>query len=323
KMLYDGPLAEEACLRAACGRGFSSSEYVSLVRWLSSRLTRITDEHTQEPLITEDPDRCVLDTGRLLKDLCCPYEGLASRLAVGDVKDSEEHLKILLFLASELQAAEIVARKPATDADTEELDTSLQDLRVICETLELPDPAGRDTRDAFTAVEQQVRHPLHLCLSMLMNRCLSERYELSHCRTVPVMPIQTVSKVKIDRMARAYQPKRYSLSLRSSVSVAHLLAARQDICYMVKTSSGSCREKTSCAINRILMGRVPDRGGRPSEIEAPLPEMPAWQKRAEGGGRGGGAGYSGNRGVGGWRSGGDGWRAGRWGRGGRGGQYYH
>ncbi|XP_016110029.1 protein FAM98B-like [Sinocyclocheilus grahami] len=124
-------------------------------------------------------------------------------------------------------------------------------------------------------------------------------------------------------MARAYQPKRYSLSLRSSVSVAHLLAARQDICYMVKTSSGSCREKTSCAINRILMGRVPDRGGRPSEIEAPLPEMPAWQKRAEGGGRGGGAGYSGNRGVGGWRSGGDGWRAGRWGRGGRGGQYYH
>ncbi|XP_016355159.1 protein FAM98B isoform X2 [Sinocyclocheilus anshuiensis] len=347
---YDGPLAEEACLRAACGRGFSSSEYVSLVRWLSSRLTLITDEHSQEPLIT-DPDRCVLDTGRLLKDLCCPYEGLASRLADGDVKDSEEHLKILLFLASELQAAEIMARKPATDADTEELDTSLQDLRVICETLELPDLAGRDTRDTFTAVEQQVNvllkqlpethveapafksslHPDQWRELEKINGVLSAEYECRRRMLIKRLDVTIQSfswsdraKVKIDRMARAYQPKRYSLSLRSSVSVAHLLAARQDVCYMVKTSSGSCREKTSCAINRILMGRVPDRGGRPSEIEAPLPEMPAWQKRADGGGRGrGGVGYGGNRGAGGWRSGGDGWRAGRWGRGGRGGQYYH
>ncbi|XP_016420203.1 protein FAM98B isoform X2 [Sinocyclocheilus rhinocerous] len=348
---YDGPLAEEACLRAACGRGFSSSEYVSLVRWLSSRLTLITDEHTQEPLIT-DPDRCVLDTGRLLKDLCCPYEGLASRLADGDVKDSEGHLKILLFLASELQAAEIVVRKPATDADAEELDTSLQDLRVICETLELPDPAGRDTRDAFTAVEQQVNvllkqlpethveapafksslHPDQWRELEKINGVLSAEYECRRRMLIKRLDVTIQSfswsdraKVKIDRMARAYQPKRYSLSLQSSVSVAHLLAARQDVCYMVKTSSGSCREKTSCAINRILMGRVPDRGGRPSEIETPLPEMPAWQKRADGGGRGrgGGAGYGGNRGAGGWRSGGDGWRAGRWGRGGRGGQYYH
>ncbi len=57
--------------------------------------------------------------------------------------------------------------------------------------------------------------------------------------------------VKIDWMSRAYQPKRYSLCLRSAVSTAHLLAAREDLCYMVKTSSGSCREKTSCAVNRV------------------------------------------------------------------------
>lgn len=72
--------------------------------------------------------------------------------------DRESLLSV--FLASELQAAEIVASKPATEADTEELDASLQDLRVICETLKLPDPAGRDARDVFTAVEQQVRPSL-------------------------------------------------------------------------------------------------------------------------------------------------------------------
>lgn len=71
--------------------------------------------------------------------------------------DRESLLSV--FLASELQAAEIVASKPATEADTE-LDASLQDLRVICETLKLPDPAGRDARDVFTAVERQVRPSL-------------------------------------------------------------------------------------------------------------------------------------------------------------------
>lgn len=65
-----------------------------------------------------------------------------------------------VFLASELQAEQMVSSKPPADA--EELDASLQDLRVICEALKLPDPAGRDARDTFTAVEQQVRHSLHV-----------------------------------------------------------------------------------------------------------------------------------------------------------------
>ncbi|XP_067310854.1 protein FAM98B [Pseudorasbora parva] len=346
---YEGPLSEEARLLEACGRGFSSSEYVNLMMWLSSRLSRIiTDSHTQESLITEDPERCALDVGRLLKDLCCPYEGLASRVLNGDVKEAKEHLKILLFLSSELQAAEMEASKPSCEA---ELDVPLQELRVVCDVLQLPDPAGQDATDAFTAVQQQVSvllkqlpethigdpalksslHPDKWSELEKINGVLSAQYECRRRMLIKRLDVTVQSfswsdraKVKIDRMARAYQPKRYSLSLKSSVSLAHLLAAREDVCNMVKTSSGSCREKTACAVNRILMGRVPDRGGRPSEIEAPLPEMPAWQKRADGGGRGGyGGNWGGGGSRGGWRSGADGWRGGRWSKGGRGGQYYH
>ena len=65
------------------------------------------------------------------------------------------------------------------------------------------------------------------------------------------------------------------------------------------------------------MGRVPDRGGRPSEIDAPPPEMPRWQERKEGG-RGGG-GHGGGRGGGNWRGGGGGWNHG--GHGGKRGRY--
>ena len=52
-------------------------------------------------------------------------------------------------------------------------------------------------------------------------------------------------------MARAYQPKRHTLALVPSVGMADLLAAREDICNLVKTSSGSSREGTACAVNKV------------------------------------------------------------------------
>ncbi|MEQ2161781.1 hypothetical protein GOODEAATRI_013050 [Goodea atripinnis] len=58
-------------------------------------------------------------------------------------------------------------------------------------------------------------------------------------------------QVKVDSMARAYQPKRHSLRPQTSVDVAELLAAREDVCNVVKTSSGSSREKTACAVNKV------------------------------------------------------------------------
>lgn len=52
-------------------------------------------------------------------------------------------------------------------------------------------------------------------------------------------------------MARAYQPKRHSLRPQTTVDMAELLAAREDICNVVKTSSGCNREKTTCAVNKV------------------------------------------------------------------------
>lgn len=52
-------------------------------------------------------------------------------------------------------------------------------------------------------------------------------------------------------MARAYQPRRHSLRPQASVDAAQLLAAREDICNVVKTSSGCNREKTACAVNKV------------------------------------------------------------------------
>lgn len=57
-------------------------------------------------------------------------------------------------------------------------------------------------------------------------------------------------------MARVYQPRRHSLKPQSAVDVSKLLAAREDVCNVVKTSSGSSREKTVCAVNKVLCFQI-------------------------------------------------------------------
>ncbi|XP_029316270.1 protein FAM98B [Cottoperca gobio] len=340
---YDGPLLEEKALLGAAEGGLSSPEYVELCRWLASRLQPLCG---LEESITSGPDEMVslqLEMSGLLKELHCPYEEVVSAILKGSVRNKKDHLKCVLFLSSELQAAQIVKSRGVSRKQQEESPVC-QELLAICETLNLPEPRGQDA----AAVLSQVQDEVDKVLKDLPNGCIgnpvlkkalcSEQWERLHninaalsseyeCRrrmlikrldvTVQSFGWSDRAKVKVDSMARAYQPRRHSLRPQSTVDMAELLAAREDICNVVKTSSGSSRENTACAVNRILMGRVPDRGGRPSEIEAPPPEMPPWQKRQDGGG-GGWGGRGGGRGGGSWRGGGGG--RGEWNQGGYGGK---
>ncbi|XP_053340715.1 protein FAM98C [Clarias gariepinus] len=72
-------------------------------------------------------------------------------------------------------------------------------------------------------------------------------------------------------------PQFASPLLESSVSVALLLAAREDQSCILPVTAGP-----STSIHKVLMGSVPDRGGRPGEIEPP---MPMFTRRSEGGDR--------------------------------------
>ena len=52
-----------------------------------------------------------------------------------------------------------------------------------------------------------------------------------------------------------------------------------DLLNIEKTSGGKSREKTKCDLNRVLIGHVPDRGGRAYEHDVPPPDMPSFQQR--------------------------------------------
>lgn len=84
--------------------------------------------------------------------------------------------------------------------------------------------------------------------------------------------------------------------------IASLLAARDKLAIIEKTSSANVRKNTKSKLQRHIIGKVPDRGGRTLENQQPAPEMPSWQKRqpgndSRGGGRGGNRGnFNQNRG---------------------------
>lgn len=75
-----------------------------------------------------------------------------------------------------------------------------------------------------------------------------------------------------------YEEKRKTMKNEPNVMMADLLAARDDLAIIEKTSNASVRKNTRSKINSVIIGAVPDRGGRPYEQEPPPPEMPPWQK---------------------------------------------
>ncbi|TDG98995.1 hypothetical protein EPR50_G00205950 [Perca flavescens] len=332
---YDGPLLDEKALLGAAESGLSSPEYVNLCRWLTSTLKPLCDLEESITSGPDDMDSLQVEMSGLLKELHCPYDELVSGIIKGSVRNTKDHLKFVLFLSSELQAAQIVRSRGVSKKHKK--NPVCHELLAICQTLNLPEPRGQDAAGVFSQVRDKVDNVLKdlpneaienpvlkksLCSEQWeklhsINTALSSEYECRRRMLIKRLDVTVQSfgwsdraKVRVDSMARAYQPLRHSLRPQSTVDMAKLLAAREDLCNVVKTSSGSSRENTACAVNKILMGRVPDRGGRPSEIEAPPPEMPPWQKRQDGGGGGWGG-----RGGG----GGGGWRGGGWNQGGHGG----
>ncbi|KAM6972897.1 protein FAM98B [Aplochiton taeniatus] len=328
---YEGSLLDESVLVKAAEGGLGSTDYVSLCMWLASQLKPLCDLEESISSGPDDMSSLQFEMSGLLKELHCPHDGLVSGILQGDLLKKTDYLKLLMFLCSELQAAHVVHNRLVPDMDHEGDNSTEHDLQTIMKTLALPESTQQDVAGIFSDIENKINDILRdlpaenieepVLKSSLsseqweklenINTALASEYECRRRMLIKRLDVTVQSfgwseraKVRVDSMARAYQPKRHSLLARGSVGTAELLAAREDICNLVKTSSGSSRENTACAVNKILMGNVPDRGGRPSEIEAPRAEMPAWQKRRDGGGGGG------------WRGGGDKGGRGGWGRGG-------
>ncbi|XP_042301369.1 protein FAM98B [Sceloporus undulatus] len=354
---YKGLLLDEDALNKAAESGLASQDFCELCVWLSSQIQPLCnlEESISSTNGSEDVESLQLELSGFLKELACPYSTLISGEIKDRLKKKEDCLKVLLFLSTELQALQITQFKQHKGSHLIKNNEIHQEIQKICDVLNISKSSSSSDVHPLPVILSNIESKLKGILSKVpnthvgkpllkeplnqdqmeklekINDALLSEYECRRRMLMKRLDVTVQSfgwsdraKVRTDDIARIYQPKRYGLSSKSSVSVAHLLAAREDLSKIIRTSSGSSREKTMCAINKVLMGRVPDRGGRPTEIEPPPPEMPPWQKRQDGGGRGGGRGGwgGGGGGRGGGRGGGGGWGGGGggggWGGGGGG-----
>ncbi|XP_054855008.1 protein FAM98C isoform X2 [Eublepharis macularius] len=249
----------------------------------------------------------------LLGELRCPYPSLTTGDVTSRLRTPENCLQLLYFLSSELLAARLQARKrPRSPEQENRSREAVCELQHICQALGMPEvdpdcPIPQLMADIKSKISgllstmppEQMAPLLKTPLASeewktveKIHGALRAEYQCRKCMMITRFDVTLESfhwseraKDRSKAMAKAFKPLRQSLQEDSQVTLAHLLAARDDLSRIIKTSSGTSRDKTSCAINKVLMtGGVPDRGGRPNEIEPP---MPMWEKRREGGGGGG------------------------------------
>ncbi|XP_043118752.1 protein FAM98A [Puntigrus tetrazona] len=357
---YQGPLLEDGALETAVTGGAASPEFTKLCAWLVSelRLYCKLEENVQATSCPSEAEGFQLEMSGLLAELCCPYPALITGDVTKRLLNANNCLLLLSFLISELESSRMILVNQPQKKEQETGGSKIfMELKGICMALGMSKPPPNITMfQFFSGIEKKLKEalskvpsshigepllkkplgPVHWEKIEAINQALVNEYDVRRKMLLKRLDVTVQSfgwseraKTHSDKLSKVYQPLRVVLAAKTRVSVAHLFAAREDLSKIFRTSSGHIREKTACAINKVLMGRVPDRGGRPNEIEAPPPEMPTWQKRQDGPQGGGGGQYysGGGGGRGGGRGGYDQQQGGRGGHerggGGRGGRGDH
>ncbi|XP_055495299.1 protein FAM98A [Leucoraja erinacea] len=355
---YKGPLLDHGALELAAADGAASPEYTKLCAWLVMELKAFYKliENVNATASPTEAEEFQLEMSGLLAEMYCPYTVLTTGDVTKRLLNTNNCLLLLTYLISELESSRMLGVNSPPKKEPDKTSNSFMELKTICITLGMSKPPDNITMfQFFSGIEKKLKEsvskvppnhvgkplvkkalgPLHWEKLEAINHILVKEYEVRRKMLLKRMDVTIQSfgwsdraKSQVEKLTKVYQPRRATLSSKCTISVAHLLAAREDLSKIMRTSSGIIREKTACAVNKVLMGRVPDRGGRPNEIEAPPPEMPPWQKRPDNfqssGGRGGGrGGYDqGSHGRGGYDQGSHGrggYDQGSYGGGGRGG----
>ncbi|CAH3145636.1 unnamed protein product [Pocillopora meandrina] len=355
---FTGELLEEGALTIATQGECLTADFMALCVRLTEQLNCLCtiQEHVSEK---EDEETFRMEMSGLLNELGCPHSQL---LGVNGLASQANRLLLLDYLTSELQALKMIGgeEEEKMEIDNQAASPALDQLKAILHTLDLPQPSKESTVfDLFTQIETKVRELLskapkdHLGQPLLnetlgvkqwskveeINSQLNQEYMLRRSMLLKRLDVTVQSfgwsdraKAKKHEMSAVFHPLRKSLSATAPVTIPDIIAARsgkQNLLRLTKTSSGDIRDKTQCKINKIMIGKVPDRGGRPSHAGSPV-EMPSFKKRTEpapkdqrhSNGHGGGRGGRGGKVQGGWScTGAQGGLGGRWtgGRGGKGG----
>ncbi|EMP24461.1 Protein FAM98A [Chelonia mydas] len=251
---YKGPLLEDEALTQAVSGGASSPEFTKLSAWLVSelRLYCKLEENVQATNSPNEAEEFQLEVSGLLGEMNCPYASLTSGDVTKRLLNQKNCLLLLTYLISELEAARMLCvNTPPKKAQEGGGSEVFQELKGICIALGMSKPPANITMfQFFSGIEKKEKIEA-------INQAIANEYEVRRKLLVKRLDVTVQSfgwsdraKSQTEKLAKVYQPKRALLTTKCTISIAHLLAARQDLSKIMRTSSGSIREKTVCAINK-------------------------------------------------------------------------
>lgn len=339
---YAGKCTQNDELTRALEGGIQSLEFRQLILWLTQELhaLRKTDEVVSPDL--NDISEFAMELSGLLKELGCPYEQFVAGPLSNRFEGKENCLNLLDYLITELMATKMaLKRRPAENSSyiIPKFETNTaKALEQLSQDLQLDKPPENVTARAFFdkinfKVEERIRQtkPAILGEPLLKTQLSDEQWKklediymdldaeynlrrqvLLTRLDVTVQSFQWSEKMrdKEKDISQKFQQKMQDLEQLKyggeETNIVALLAARNDLAIIEKTSSANVRKNTASKIQKHVIGRVPDRGGRAHEHAPPPPEMPSWQTQrasGSGGGHGGRGGGRGGGGGGNWNSG--------------------
>jgi len=317
-----GKSISEEEFKISIDEGAKSTKYTELVEWLTKEIQILSglEEHVNAISSEADSSSFLLEVSSFLKESGCSYNILMTDKVEDRLNSNEKKLLLLDYLISELRASRILNanltnKKSNMQVILIESNTS-KCLKEILMTLNFPKlPQNINASSLFNEVILKVQGllknvpPALIGKSLVLNsysseqwkyinnviELLNEEFNIRRSMLLTRLDVTVQSfkwpdrlKNKKQQLDDIYEAKLNVINKLPDFSVSDFLSAREDLTIVEKTSSTLAVQNTNSSVNKVIIGLVPDRGGRPNEQQAPPPEMPSWQQRTQSqSGRGG------------------------------------
>lgn len=295
--------------------GAKSVKYTQLVESITKEIQILSglEEHVNAISLETDSSSFLLEVSSFLKETGCLYNALTTGQVENRLDSNENKLLLLDYLIGELRASRIINANTPNKKNNMQVtlieNNSSKCLKDILMTLKFPKPPQDITTSSlFNKINTKLQEiiktvsPALIGKSLVCNlysneqwvtinnivELLNEEFNIRRSMLLTRLDVTVQSfqwpdrlKNKKKDLENIYSTKLDFIKKLPNFSMADFLLAREDLTIFEKTSSTLALQNTNSSVNKVIIGQVPDRGGRPSEQQAPPPEMPSWQQRSQ------------------------------------------
>jgi len=289
-----------------------TSDFMACVKSLISELSKYNSSFESISESVQNAEDFSADVSSVLRELECPYDGIYSGPYEERFVETKDKVCLLTYLASEIQAEQICAKKKTEQSGNGVLDHAgkegYQQMKALIRALKMQKPPKTITsQQLFSGIDKKIDSflngrllpdvigkemithklsPMHFIRLKQLNTLLMKEYGNRREMLLTRLRVTLQSfiwagrgKEKKDDVLSLSNKLLSNMSKKTMISVGQCLAARETILVSTKTSSGEARINTDINKHRML-GKIADRGGRVTEM-APMENETFAQQEAK------------------------------------------